>query len=184
MDTASSEPIISEDGKLNVLGMDVRISDIVGEKLVTQWMSQLSAEQVAAITKALDEYVFNVYTADDITRYTLNKTQRVNSWKDKDTLIWEAAKKLIQERIGQDINDKVEEIICSDAYKKRVNSIAEELVEYATEGYKNDLKEGLRERLVCNVIDPEPKFAHRTLHSIVNEILDERMDNASNYIHY
>ena len=31
-----------ENGTLNALGIDIKISDILGEKIVNQWMAQIS----------------------------------------------------------------------------------------------------------------------------------------------
>ena len=63
---------------------------------------------------------------------------------------------------------KVDEIISSEDYQKKADEIANELVEYATNGYKDDMKRQIRERLVGNVIG-DPFYNGRSLQDIIDE---------------
>ena len=69
---------------------------------------------------------------------------------------------------------KVDEIISSEDYQKKADEIANELVEYATNGYKEDMKRQIRERLVGNVIG-DPFYNGQSL----QEIIDERIQKFS-----
>ena len=54
----------------------------------------------------------------------------------------------LEEKLKEDIAKKIEEIVETDEYKKRADEIAQEIVEYTTEGYKKDMMARVKARLV------------------------------------
>ena len=44
-----------EGGKLNAMGMDINISEVIGSKIVDQWLAAISEDDMALILKAIDE---------------------------------------------------------------------------------------------------------------------------------
>lgn len=73
------------------------------------------------------------------------------------------------------LTEKVKEIINSTSYKEEINKIAEELVEYAIEGYKENLKTELRTRLVDNVLSPNVSYNRISLYNMINFIIDDKL---------
>ena len=65
--------------------------------------------------------------------------------------------------------DKMVDVMDSEEYKKRVDKIAQEIMDYAVEGYANDLKDRVKERLVGNVLNAEPYYGGIGLQSIISE---------------
>lgn len=53
-----------EKGKLNAMGMDINISEVIGSKIVDQWLAAISEDDMALILKAIDEEAFG-HTYDD-----------------------------------------------------------------------------------------------------------------------
>ena len=83
-------------------------------------------------------------------------------------------KKLFNQRIKEELTKKVEEIIASADYQSKIDDIANELVEYSINGYKEDMKARIRERLVNNVVDPSPYYGGINLRSIINQEINNR----------
>ena len=71
--------------------------------------------------------------------------------------------------------EKVEEIIATDDYKQKVEEIANELIDYSINGYKEDMKNRIRERLVGNVMDTMSSYGGVNLMYIINDAIDQRL---------
>ena len=179
-------------GNLNLLGMQVKISDIIGDKIVDQFMATITPEQMENITKVLFNEVFKQYDKNeydyDTKEYkkvacTEFKTETVtsNNWgreTREPTPIYNRAKSTLLSKYSDMISKKVEEYLNSDEYKAKAEEIAKDIVDYAIEGYKEDIIEGIRRRLVLPVTDP-------TLNIRVSENIAEathmRLDSLNNY---
>ena len=55
-----ASPVVN--GNMNLLGMQVKVSDIIGDKIVDQFIASLSADQMNSINKALFDEVFEEVT--------------------------------------------------------------------------------------------------------------------------
>ena len=77
----------------------------------------------------------------------------------------------------EELSKKVEEIIESTDYQKKIDEIANELVDYSINGYKEDMKNRIRERLVGNVMESAPYYCGVSLHDIINQAIDRRLGN-------
>jgi len=168
-----------DDGMLSTLGVDIKISDIIGEKLVNQWIARLSEEDMNVIFKAIDDEVFEkTLYEDSITLKTRTLVDdRWSTTKYEDTPIWKIAKQKITASISEDIAKRVDAIIDSEQYQKRASDIANEIVEYATNGYKDDLKKRVYERLVVNTTEYMPQFYGQDLRSIIRDEIQHALGN-------
>lgn len=164
-----------DNGKLNALGVDIKISDIIGEKLINQWMAQLSEEDMQSIFQQINAEIFSYNEPKKIKMHT------GTGWNSSDTFIWESTKKAIAKQLGDDINAKIEAIISSEEFQKKSEEIAQELVDYATEGYKQDLKDRIRQRLVANVIVDEPSYGVYSLRDIIHQEINSFASNGQRY---
>lgn len=167
-----------EDGVLSTLGVDIKISDIIGEKLVNQWIARLSEDDMNVIFKAIDDEVFeNQLYSDRLTFKTRVLVDDRWSTKYEDSPIWKIAKQKITASISEDIAKRVDAIIASEEYQKRASDIANEIVEYATEGYKDDLKKRIYERLVLNTTESMPQYCGQDLRSIIRDEIQNALGN-------
>lgn len=158
-----------EKGKLNAMGMDINISEVIGSKIVDQWLAAISEDDMALILKAIDEEAFG-HTYDDH-KYFVKKKKNGDGYyaRTEETPLWREIQKRFQEKFCDQIINKMNEMIESEEYKKRVEKIAQEIMDYAVEGYTKDIKERVKERLVGNVIDSSPNFGGISLGMIVAE---------------
>ena len=105
------------------------------------------------------------------------KTRTKNQWgeyKEKEIPIGELIKNNFNNRIKEELKNKVEEIIASTDYQDKIEEIANDLVDYSINGYKEDMKQRIRERLVGNVMDEIPNYAGISLWTIINQAIDLR----------
>ena len=174
-----------EKGKLDLMGMNIDISQILGEKIIDQYIAQLSPEDMQKImdhissdlfetikTKNWETGEFNVTTKVHVERKE-EKWGRTEYVKDE-YAIGNIIKKLFNQRIKEELSKKVEEIIASTDYQNKIDEIANDLVEYSINGYKEDMKARIKTRLVDNVMDPYPYYGGQDLRNIINEEINKR----------
>ena len=165
-----AEETMITNGKLNALGMDISISDIIGEKIVDQWLATISEEDMNLILKAIESEVFSHNYKEE--KYFIKETKEIDYYghtKNIETPIWKYATSLLSKKLNEKIAEKVEEIINSEEYQNKANEIAQELVDYATEGYKKDLKDRIKNRLVNNIVEEYPTYGGVNLRDIIRE---------------
>lgn len=159
-----------KDGKLNAFGMDINISDVIGEKIVDQWLAKLTPEDMNLILNAIEQEAFSHNYNDE--KYFITYKESKDRWGDRkkeETPIWKSIREQFAEKFNKIIMEKADEILNSEEFQKRADKIAEELVNYATEGYKDDLKARIKERLVNNTINDQPFYRGIDLRCIINE---------------
>lgn len=151
-------------------GVNVSIGKILGDKLVEEMMTRISPEEIELLFKYMhDETWSKDYKDEPILKYTAP-----NGWSSPEPpKLATYARVLLADRLKEAIQIKVEEIVKSEEFIKKADDIAEELVEYATNGYKEDMKQRLKNRLVGNVINSEPTYCGESLSYIVSKIVSE-----------
>lgn len=171
-------------GKMEVMGINIDISQVLGQKIVDQYIAQLTEENMKTI---MDYVSADLFSEISIYNYETNETvkklvvkERVkDNWggyKDKEIPIGELIKKHFNNRIDEELKAKVEEIIATDDYKQKVEDIANELVDYSINGYKEDMKNRIRQRLVNNVLDEQPYYYGMSLIEIINNEINNRLN--------
>lgn len=165
-----------KDGKLNAFGMDINISDVIGEKIVDQWLARLTPEDINLVLDAIEKEAFS-HNYDEEKYFVTHKmvSDRWSSTKNEETPIWKSIKEQFAEKFNKIIMEKANEILNSEEFQKKADQIAEELVEYTTEGYKNDLKERIKERLVTNTLSDQPFYGGIDLRYIINEEIQKQI---------
>lgn len=159
-----------ENGTLNALGIDIKISDILGEKIVNQWMAQISEEDMQLIFDTLEKEVFSHNYNDE--KYFVTKMTSKDHWgniQEVSTPIYKYAQNLYAQKFNERILAKVDEIIDSDEFEKRADQIAADIVDYATEGYKQDMITRIRERMIDNVITSTVYCDGQSLKEIIHQ---------------
>ena len=171
-----------KNGKVNVMGINVDISSILGTKIVDQYLAQLKPEDVEKIMSYIQEDLFTqgwgYDDKHDWVKMNKVKVREKDNWghyKDKEIPIGEFIKNEFNNRIKEELKKKIEDIISTTEYKEKIDSIANELIDYAINGYKEDLKNMLRRNLVENVLSPEPVYGGISLTQRINDIIDSRI---------
>lgn len=103
------------------------------------------------------------------------KKDQWGSYREKEIPIGELIKNQFNSRIKEELSKKVEEIIASTDYQKKIEEIANELVDYSINGYKEDMKNRVRERLIGNVMDESPQYCGIPLTVLINQEIDKRI---------
>lgn len=172
------EPTI-KNGKLNTFGLNISIADIVGGKIVDKWFNQLTEEDLNLIFKAVEEELFDHDYKD--TKFFKKQNKVNSSWSSynnyEDTPTWKITKQRFAEKYNDVVLAKVDEILASEEYQKRATEIANDIVNYATESYKQDMMNRVRERLVDNVIGSEPVYNNINLRDIIQQEIHNMFPN-------
>ena len=170
-----------ENGKMDVMGINIDISQVLGQKIVDQYMAQLTEEDVKTVMDFIsqdflvkkNQSVFNYDTNQyDTKMVAYVKEREKDNWgnyKTNQLTIGELIKNQFNNRIREELTKKVEEIIATSDYQEKIEQIANELVDYSVNGYKEDMKNRIRERLVGNVMDTTPYYAGVDLRCIIQE---------------
>ena len=169
-----------ENGKIDVMGINVDISQFLGQKIVDQYIAQLTEEDMQTILDYISQdffikktdKVFNYDTQqydDKMVAYVKEREKDYYGYpKGSDLTIGELIKKQFNERIKEELTKKVEEIIATSDYQEKIEQIANELVDYSVNGYKEDMKNRIRERLVGNIMDASPCYGGINLLTVIN----------------
>lgn len=166
---AGNKSIALENGTLNALGVDIKISDIIGEKMVNQWMAQISEEDMQLIFDCIEREIFSHNYNDE--KYFVTQMQSKDRWGNNtnvDTPIWAYTQQLFAKKFNEKILARVDDILNSPEFEKRADDIATQIVDYATEGYKEDMVARIRERMILNVTGPMPYYDGEDLRSIIH----------------
>ena len=174
MDTSLATESGVKNGKLDVTGITIDISQLLGQKIVDQYITQLSPED---LQKVMDYISSDLFEPTSMYNYELHKhidsikvkqraKDRWGGWSDEEIPIGWLIKNHFNERIKEELKKKVEEIIASADYQAKIEEIANELVDYSVNGYKEDMKARIRERLVGNVF---PSYNGQNLLTIIDD---------------
>lgn len=172
-----------ENGKVEVMGINIDISQVLGQKIIDQYMAQLSDENVKEILSYIssdlfcETSVFNYETGERVKTLKVKEREKDNwgNYFDREMTIGELIKNQFNERIKEELKKKVQEIIESTDYQNKIDEIANELVDYSINGYKEDMKERIRERLIGNIMDESPKYCNISLLEIINQEINDRI---------
>ena len=174
-----------KNGKMDVMGINIDISQVLGQKIVDQYIAQLDEEQMKTLMDYISSDLFKTTSYYDwekkeqVSKMVI-KERTKNSWgqwNETEVPLGELAKKKFNERINEELKKKVEEIVASADYQEKIEQIANELIDYSINGYKEDMKNRIRERLVGNVMDASPYYGGVSLQCLINEAIDRRMVN-------
>ena len=172
-------------GKLDVMGINIDISQVLGQKIVDQYIAQLTEEQMKAIMDYIssdlfsETSVYNYETHESVKKIIIKERKKNNwgSYDTKDIPIGELIQNYFNDRIKEELKKKVEEIIATADYKEKIEQIANELIDYSINGYKEAMKERIKERLVGNVLDASPYYGGISLQYLINSEIDKRLMN-------
>ena len=177
-----------ENGKMDVMGINIDISQVLGEKIIDQYIAQLTDEDMQAIMDFISQDFFvkqerqvfdydtQQYNSKMVTYVKEREKNQWGSYKTNEITIGELIQRQFNQRIKEELTKKVEEIIATSNYQEKIEEIANELVDYSVNGYKEDMKNRIRERLVNNVMDKQPYYGGVSLQYIINEEIDRRMN--------
>lgn len=174
-----------ENGKMDVMGINIDISQVLGRKIVDQYMAQLDEEQMKSLMDYISSDLFKTTSYYDwekkeqVSKMVIKERTKDSwgRWNETEVPIGELVKKQFNERISEELKKKVEEIVASADYQEKIEQIANELVDYSVNGYKEDMKNRIRERLVGNVMDASPYYGGISLQYLINEAIDRRLSN-------
>lgn len=158
--TIPTQENIYDNGKVNVAGINIDITQILGAEIVNNYMSQITPEMMQIIFDHLTEEIW----AKDYGKEKYTKLKTTYGWDSKPNYpqVIEVAKRIFNEMIKDDIVKEISNYCKSDEYKQKAKAIAKEILDYAIDGYKKDIMEMLRRKLVIEPFDPnylEEKFA-------------------------
>ena len=173
-----------ENGKMDVMGINIDISQVLGEKIVDQYIAQLSEDKMRELMDYISSDLFTTTSyydwgkQEDVVKIVVKQRtkDKWGNYQEKEIPIGELVKRKFNERINEELQKKVEDIVASTDYQQKIEEIANELVDYSINGYKEDMKNRIRERLVGNVMDGQPYYGGISLKHIINEEINKRMN--------
>lgn len=171
------------DGKMDIMGVNIDISQVLGEKIVDQYLAQLTEENMQEILSYIssdlfkEDSIYNFETGEKVKKLVI-KTRTKNDWGnyiEKEIPIGELIKNYFNDRIKEELKKKVEEIIASTDYQEKIEEIANELIDYSINGYKEDMKNRIRERLVGNIMDEQPNYCGVSLLELIRTEISKQI---------
>jgi hypothetical protein len=175
-------------GSGQVLGLEVQFSKMLGDTIVEQYLKQITEDDMNLIIEYMTKDLFDYKTKHDystgedivtkIVKEDWEKTKNSGyGWRDTETVIsiGSQVKEMFNNRFKDLMKEKIEEILKSDEYQKKVDEVAHDVIDYCVEGYKVDLMNSIREKLIGNVMHNEPYYGGVGLKTLINQAIDNRM---------
>lgn len=202
MDEQNSKiQVDTKNDNLNVLGLNFQISNLVGDTIVANYLEQLSEEDLQIIYDGISSVLFNItydktydtesqeyIKTEEKKLYLEREVVDRNSWSAHGTHmeytpLCSAINEAIKDQMSKDVLEKTQEIINSDTYKERVEKISNEIVDYITNGYVEDVKSALYRKLVGDTINPGNPYNNPNVCgiSLRNAIQEEIMRTISHH---
>ena len=151
-----------------VFGVNLDISTVLSGEIVKRFMAQITPEQMQNILDDISKDAFN--KKYDGSLEIKMKEERYGFHRDT---LGSIVKEKFDEQVKEDLMKECLKIVETKEYKDKIHAWAEEMVDYCTEGYKEDLKRGLYNKLVGSVVDPSNLsmqcFNSSDLRSIIQE---------------
>lgn len=176
--------------EFNIGGIGVNIGKILGEKLVEEYMAKMHPSQIQSIFDYMTKETWKKQSCYNVkegenpeVKYVLNMKAESSFYNSREIAptVAEWANVLLMNALKEKIIAKVEEIVASPEYLERANKIAEELVDYATDGYKDDMKARLKARLVempLSSTAKEDMYDNSPLREMVENIINYKLRDA------
>lgn len=116
-------------------------------------MAQITPEQMQNI---LDDISKDAFTKnyDGTLEIKMTDSNRNNYGYYNTKTLGEIVKDAFDQKVKEELMEECLKVIETKEYKDKIHAWAEEMVDYCTEGYKNDIKQGLYNKLVGSIIDP------------------------------
>ena len=151
---------MADEEKVTINGIDINIAEVLGDKLINQWFSRLSDERLDMVMKQISDLLFEEtkrYGSDDVVVNIKTSVTDGSGYYSKTTEypLWKYVRKEFSKRFENLIQDKVNEYLATEEIKARLEKYTQEIIDYAIDGYKEDLKTRIRERMVNNVLDTQ-----------------------------
>lgn len=139
-----SEENIKDPRKLEVMGVNIDITSILGNKIIDQYLAQLSEDDMNTIIKFMDEDIFKTNHNGE----RCVKSKGDSSW----------GKTEVMDFVKCEFNKKYKEILLeellkklqTDEYKEKIAKVIDEIIEYSIEGYKQDLIACIKQKMINN----------------------------------
>lgn len=147
-----------ENGKVEVMGINIDISQVLGQKIVDQYIAQLDEQHINELMDYISSDLFKTTSYYDwekkeqVSKMIIKERTKDGwgSYREKEIPIGELIKNRFNERIQEELLKRVEEIVASTDYKEKIDKIANEIIDYSIEGYKQDMKYRILDRLIGN----------------------------------
>lgn len=136
-----------------VFGVNLDISTVLSGEIVKRFMAQITPEQMQNI---LDDISKDAFTKnyDGTLEIKMKDSNRNNYGYYNTKTLGEIVKDAFDQKVKEELMEECLKVIETKEYKDKIHAWAEEMVDYCTEGYKNDIKQGLYNKLVGSIIDP------------------------------
>lgn len=172
--------------KGNVLGLEVQFSKMLGDVIVENYLKQITEEDMKMLIDYISQDLFEEYESyvrkDDGSHEEVMKKRIKDNWKEsigygfssRSETVYSVGGKIremFNKRVSEELQKKIEEIVATKDYQDKIEAMAQEIVEYSVDGYKEDLKESIREKMIGNVMSNRQTYGNQDLISVIHEVV-------------
>ena len=178
---ADNTPIVDKDGKMTVMGVNCDLGSILGEKIVDNVMASITEEEMTDIVNNIKEMLINT-TASTAGPWRVKSVIGVDGWNrpiTREYTLVDLAKVKFGEKVTADLNEKISQIVSSKEYHDQIDKLAEEIVEFAENGYKQEMKLRIMRDFIP---DPLNSDEFRTTHAKAEGMIHILIDGMYNEI--
>lgn len=135
---------IEDPRKLEVMGVNIDIAYILGDKILDQYLAGLSEDDMKKIMQFVDKSLFNVNYNNEHTSVKTNN----GGWGSKELLDY--VKEDFNTKYKEELLKRLNEKLQTDEYQEKIANAITEVIDYAIDGWKADLITCIKKQMIHN----------------------------------
>ena len=170
-------------------GIELNFTQALADTIVSQYMTSIGEDVLKNTFDIMNEkYLQDKF--DDPKNFKFKLKEYSGGWNNKyeDTKLGSAVDRIIADKYGNTIIEYIDEYMKTDEFKEKLKKMADEVIDYALNGYKEDMIKRLRERLVGNAfstyIYEDDRAIDQKIHDTTMDVMQSHMNashNSNNY---
>ena len=182
--TITPESIIKEK-----TGIELNFTQALADTIVSQYMTSIGEDVLKNTFDLMNEKYLQDKLADP-KNFKFKLKEYTGGWNSKyeDTKLGSVIDHIIADKYGNTITEYIDEYMKTDEFKEKLKKMADEVIDYALNGYKEDMIKRLRERLVGNAystsIWEDGQSIDDKVHGTIRDVMQSHMNashNSNNY---
>ena len=171
-------------------GLKVDMSAAIGDFFVKRFVSELTEKDLEKIYDFLNKEVFQGYsyeyehaeTAEEKKEFAKTvgkwgaiqtKENHTYGYNNKEYLM-DYAKEKFHNKFSKIVSERIDELLKTEKYQKRADKVAQDILDYSIDGWKNDAICRIRCRMIDDNVDGT--YYGRSIRSIIQEEIQNTLN--------
>lgn len=183
----NNQNLVDKNLNMDIGGINLSLQEILGNMIVEKYIAQITPDVMEKVFEQINEHIFDVAqdleTGDNKVIGIKKQVKKSSGYYTdyEDTPLWKVTKNKFTKEFSDQIEKKIEEIMGTDEFRSKVDKVAQEILDYAVDGYKSDLITTIRARLIGDKLEIYPKYGGSDLRQVIHDTVASMMPHPQGY---